>query len=553
MDRAPRSRSRGVGQGFWAVLAIPTMLGAIPTAAQTTIAPSQNPYHLQWATSVGDCDPATEICCLRQIGCALKIGSSFINTSEGTAFNRLRVFHAFIRSLKSSWKVETCPREVQLAYHFYLPASEEGPRAIGKLLSMPTDTLLELFESIELVAEGLGPDVWPAEELCPELPGSSEAEAPDPQLEEAVRLSQEAGLAHEQGEVARAERLFRESLAMHREANREPYVAAVLFALGIVVHGREAWAEAEALYREALAIERHLGQLGRTATLLTNLATVRHAQAEISEARELRLEAVSLYEETGNLVALAAELTQLVLLADAQRDHETASEFGLRAAGLYEKLEMPAELAMAHLMNGASFAERSLLREACGQLTRSRELYESLGSAEIEKVAQIEAFAGCGLSPEARAIGESVARAEAARAAGEHAKAAQIFGGAVKQAEEALGKFDEATIESLASLHGNHAYFLLFARQFQTAETAANQGLSLDSSQTWIYTNLAHALMLEGQVDEARTLYAKYVGTLLNDGRLWEDAVIEDFELLRKAGLSHDLMNEVLEYFGPDP
>jgi len=447
------------------------ILWPVAASAQTSVVPpSENPHHVRWANLVGDCDPATELCCLRQVGCALLVGSGFIDTGEGTAFNRMRTFHAFLRSLENSWQIEACPREVQLAYYFYRPAAEEGPQAVGNLLSMPADTLLGLFESFEVVAEALGPDVWPAGALCPEPPSAPEAEIVDPDLKEAVRLSQEAGRAHEQGRLA--------------------------------------------------------------------------------EARELRSEAADLYEAEGDLVALAAELTQLVLLADAQRDHEAASEFGRRAAELYEKLEMPAELAMAHLMNGASFAEQALFRKACGELTRARELFESLESSEIEKVAQIEDFAGCSLPPEALVIREKIARAGAESGAGEYAKAAQTYGEAVKLAEEALGKFEGATIESLAGLHGSHAYVLIFARQFEAAEAAARQGLSLDPSQTWIYTNLAHALMFQGKLDPARALYAKYTGTSMPDERLWEEVIRDDFEELREAGLTDDLMDEVLERFG---
>jgi hypothetical protein len=56
--------------------------------------------------------------------------------------------------------------------------------------------------------------------------------------------------------------------------------------------------------------------------------------------------------------------------------------------------------------------------------------------------------------------------------------------------------------------------------------------------------------MFLGRVDEARTLYLRYRGEKnVQDGKPWEILVVEDFAELRKAGLTHPLMDEIEKQF----
>jgi hypothetical protein len=56
--------------------------------------------------------------------------------------------------------------------------------------------------------------------------------------------------------------------------------------------------------------------------------------------------------------------------------------------------------------------------------------------------------------------------------------------------------------------------------------------------------------MLLDRVDEARALYLEYRGAKNVDGtKSWEKVILEDFVELRKAGLTHPLMNEIEKTF----
>ena len=52
--------------------------------------------------------------------------------------------------------------------------------------------------------------------------------------------------------------------------------------------------------------------------------------------------------------------------------------------------------------------------------------------------------------------------------------------------------------------------------------------------------------MFLDRVVEARALYLQYRGTKkVQDEKSWETVILEDFAELRKAGLTHPLMDEI--------
>jgi tetratricopeptide (TPR) repeat protein len=97
---------------------------------------------------------------------------------------------------------------------------------------------------------------------------------------------------------------------------------------------------------------------------------------------------------------------------------------------------------------------------------------------------------------------------------------------------------------------GGIAYRFILAHNFVEALKAADQAISLAPEKIWLYTNRAHALMFLNRVDEARVLYLKNRGAKDVQGdKSWETVILEDFAELRKAGLSHPLMDEVESKF----
>jgi hypothetical protein len=90
----------------------------------------------------------------------------------------------------------------------------------------------------------------------------------------------------------------------------------------------------------------------------------------------------------------------------------------------------------------------------------------------------------------------------------------------------------------------------VLAGSFVSALEAADQAIALAPEKIWLYTNRAHALMFLKRVDEARALYLQFRGEKKVQGeKSWETIVVEDFAELRKAGLTHSLMDEIEKRF----
>ena len=86
---------------------------------------------------------------------------------------------------------------------------------------------------------------------------------------------------------------------------------------------------------------------------------------------------------------------------------------------------------------------------------------------------------------------------------------------------------------------------LLFLSKFAEALQDAQKGLTIDGSQKWIITNLAHAHLFMGNVTLARQLYGIYANVKMN-GRLFSTYVREDFDSLKRAGVTDPHMDEIL-------
>lgn len=81
-------------------------------------------------------------------------------------------------------------------------------------------------------------------------------------------------------------------------------------------------------------------------------------------------------------------------------------------------------------------------------------------------------------------------------------------------AEEALSAYQRLAAEGgqnveshIVNLMGNLSYYYLVTKQFEKAEQYAREASGKDSTQHWIVSNLACALLMKGQYNEAETLY----------------------------------------------
>jgi len=111
--------------------------------------------------------------------------------------------------------------------------------------------------------------------------------------------------------------------------------------------------------------------------------------------------------------------------------------------------------------------------------------------------------------------------------------------------DETNAQYRDDLAYSIGGLSGL-AYHYVLVNAYDDALKMADEAIALDPNQIWFHTNRAHALMMLGREDEARTLYLKYRGaTDARPGSSWNELVITDFAEMRAAGIDHPLMREV--------
>src|SRR5262249_13364099 len=112
------------------------------------------------------------------------------------------------------------------------------------------------------------------------------------------------------------------------------------------------------------------------------------------------------------------------------------------------------------------------------------------------------------------------------------------------------GKPGTATAEVLGSL----AWCALHAGEFAEALAATDQALGLAPDLLWIETNRAHALLLLGRLEDARSAYLRHKGHRVPPARkrFWEDIIQEDFEALGSAARDRAAFADILSVLFAD-
>jgi len=135
--------------------------------------------------------------------------------------------------------------------------------------------------------------------------------------------------------------------------------------------------------------------------------------------------------------------------------------------------------------------------------------------------------------------------------AGKHLQALALqrrLAAKIEKAETAsVGAPGTKTVEALVGV----AWYALLARDFKQALAASNRAHSLAPSILPVETNRAHALLLLGRSREAQAIYLAHKGKpiSLTSNQIWEDAIADDIESLRKAGINEpalELINRAL-------
>ena len=96
---------------------------------------------------------------------------------------------------------------------------------------------------------------------------------------------------------------------------------------------------------------------------------------------------------------------------------------------------------------------------------------------------------------------------------------------------------DNDYLTILARDHGNLSWYYLFIKDYAQSERSARQALKLDSTQTWVKVNLAHALLFRNHFSKAEKIYKELSQTKMEGNETYTKTILGDFDELGKAGV----------------
>lgn len=190
-------------------------------------------------------------------------------------------------------------------------------------------------------------------------------------------------------------------------------------------------------------------------------------------------------------------------------------------------------VAKDHYRDASRAAERAV---ALAQSeTHARATYDA--RAALLNAYQLLGFARLGLGDRkgaSQSFAESLSEAHAAVASAE----------ASRQQKDTW----EATSRA-SSAYGALAWAELLNGKLHESIGDSNTAVKLDDQPAWLYANLAHAELLSDQFDQARAIYLAHRGEEMYD-ELFEIAVLDDFDQLRKLGFDRPTMAETEKLLG---
>jgi len=310
----------------------------------------------------------------------------------------------------------------------------------------------------------------------------------------AATLNNLAVLYYSTRRFTEVETMFKEALEIRRHLAHfnpqayDPDVAMTLNNLAILYQNTQRMTESEAIYKEALVIRRRLAQSNPqayepyVAQTLNNLASLYYSTHRLTECEVMYKEA-------------------LIILRRLARSNPQAYE---------------PDVAQTQYNIGLLKIDMKQYKEAIPPLEETLSIYRRISQTNP---AQTQGYEGSlyYLSQLYNVVKDYLA--------------------AYHLNQEWLPivkKKYETNPESLRNYYaeniGNYSWYCIFAKQYAEAEQYAREGLAIDATKHYIYSNLAAALLFQGRYEEAEQIYRQYKDEL-------KDGFIDDFKQYAEAGV----------------
>jgi tetratricopeptide (TPR) repeat protein len=415
-------------------------------------------------------------------------------------------------------------------------------------------------------------------------------------------------LYYDKNDFTKAEAALKEALEIYKRLvssnpkTYEPAVANTQSNLGNVYELKNDFTKAEAAYQEALEIRKRLASSNPqtyepdVALTQNNLGTLYGQQNDFTKAEAALKEALEIYKrlESSNPQTYEPDVAQTEnnlgnLYADkndftkAEAAYQEALEISKRLASNNPQTYEP-DVAQTQYNLGTLYGQQNDFTKAEAALKEALEIYKRLESKNTQTyepdVALTQNNLGVlylGLKKYLEAEGHLIEALKTGESlqnkypdvytnatSGTAYSLLLVYNGILetfkydafktpnddhfKTAENLLivqSKRDTAIANRLANYYGNRSWYLLFASKFKEAQEAAEKGLAIIPSLTWIKTNLAHSLLFQGKYDDALMIYTKLKGLRDENGKSFADIGLQDLDELEKNGITCKDINKM--------
>ena len=399
-------------------------------------------------------------------------------------------------------------------------------------------------------------------------------------FEKSLILNNLGNLLSDNNELVAARQAYKEALQLRRklaEKNPDVYlpdVAMTLNNLGILLSDNNELVAARQAYEESLQLRRKLAEknpdvyLPDVATSLNNLGVLFKANNEMVAAQQAYKESLQLYRKLAEknpdvyLPYVATNLNNLGALLKVNNEMDAAKQAYEEALQLRRKLAGKNPLAY-NLYVASTAINIGLLYEqmlkSTGNMSLKAKGLELMRDAEqrlaifpethpqvqqyrpyIERLTQFfNDFdkAAFQLQQQINRLGDLEKANQTEKDPYRKVQRQQQIIGLLSEIEK--GMPDNKKLANLmAARYGSLAWYQLFIRQFDEAEQAARKGLAKDPGEEWINTNLALALLYQGNWKAAKQIYETLKDKAYGNGT-YRTTFLEDLDALEKEGITH--------------
>ena len=338
-----------------------------------------------------------------------------------------------------------------------------------------------------------------------------------------------------------AEQMYEESLEILRKLAKdnpqvyESYVANALNAFANLYSDTQRYSEAEQMYEESLEICRKLAK-DNPQVYESYVSVVLYALAELYLVTQRYSDAEQMYEESLEILRklakdnpqvyesnVAMALTGLAILYSVTQRYSEAEQMYEESLEILRKLAKDnpqvyeSNVAMALNALAILYSDTQRYSEAEQMYEESLDIYrkQSKDNPQVYEPNIVSLyFSLVYLYDITSAYSKSYVLTE---------EMLPIIKGMYEREPERNKEDYSITI-------GSHSFCCMFNKEFTKAEQYAREGLEVDPTQTFIYSNLASSLLFQGKYNDAEKIYKQYKTEL-------KDSFLSDFEQFEAEGI----------------